>query len=79
MKTNQITSAYETFCRLMTEEDLYVDPTLTFATVCRWLGVSPTELDREIGNELGFSGEALIHHLRTRQANRLRDTYGSVR
>lgn len=79
MKTKQITSAYETFCRLMTEENLYIDPSLTYATVCRWLGVSPSELDRVLGNELGFSGEALIHHFRTQQAVRLRDQYGIVR
>lgn len=79
MKMKQITSAYETFCRLMTEENLYIDPSLTYATVCRWLGVSPSELDRVLGNELGFSGEALIHHFRTQQAVRLREQYGIVR
>ena len=79
MKTKTNTSTYETFCQLMTEESLYVDPSLTFATVCRWLGVSPSELDLELGKELGFSGEALIHHLRTQQAMRLREQYGIVR
>ena len=79
MKTKMNTPAYETFCHLMTEENLYIDPTLTYATVCRWLGVNPSELDRELGNELGFSGEALMHHLRTQQAVRLRDQYGIVR
>lgn len=79
MKMKQITSAYETFCRLMTEENLYIDPSLTYATVCRWLGVSPSELNRVLGNELGFSGEALIHHFRTQQAVRLREQYGIVR
>ena len=79
MKMKKNTNAYETFCHLMTDENLFVDPSLTFATVCRWLGVSPSELDRELGNELGFSGEALIHHLRTQQAVRLREQYGIVR
>lgn len=79
MKTKTNTPAYETFCRLMTEENLYVDPTLTFATVCRWIGVSPSELDLELGEELGFSGEAMIQHLRARQATRLREQYGIVR
>lgn len=79
MKTKENTPAYETFCRLMTEENLYVDPSLSFATVCRWIGVSPSELDLELGNELGFSGEALIRHLRAQQAERLREQYGIVR
>ena len=79
MKTKMNTPAYETFCHLMTEENLYIDPTLTYATVCRWLGVNPSELDRELGNELGFSGEVLMHHLRTQQAVRLREQYGIVR
>ena len=79
MKTKSNISAYEQFCRLMTEESLYTDLSLTFATVCRWLEASEAELDRLIEQELGYSGEALMQHLRTQQAIRLRDTYGIVR
>lgn len=79
MKTNKNISVYETFCRLMTEENLYIDPTLTFATVCRWLGASPAALDHRLEQELGYSGEALIAELRSRQAFRLREQYGIVR
>lgn len=79
MKTNKNISSYETFCRLMTEENLYIDPTLTFATVCRWIGTSPAALDHVLEQELGYSGEALIAHFRAQQALRLRDNYGIVR
>ena len=38
MKTDAILLAYERFCRLVTEERLYIDPAFSFPAACRWLG-----------------------------------------
>ena len=76
MKTDAILLAYERFCRLMTEEHLYVDPTLSFSTVSHLLGVPKQELNRMLEKELGYSGEALIAHFRAQMNTRLRDIYG---
>ena len=76
MKTIQNTQAYETFCRLMAEERLYIDPSISYASVCRALGADPDELDRELEEELGYSGEALIAHFREQFRARLMENYG---
>lgn len=76
MKTDAILLAYERFCRLVTEERLYIDPAFSFPAACRWLGVSPHELDLLLEKELGFSGEALLAHFRAQLETRLREQYG---
>lgn len=79
MKTSSIIPAYETFCHLMVDERLYIDPTLSFGTVCDWLGADPAALDALLEEELGFSGPALLEHFRRQLNTRLRDTYGIAR
>jgi len=76
MKTDSILSAYNQFCRLLSEERLYIDPAFSFSAACRWIGVSPASLNRLLEAELGYSGDALIAHFRSQLSARLRDTYG---
>jgi len=76
MKNERLLEAYESFCRLMVEERLYLNPTLTYETVCRWLGVGEKELDAQLSRELGYTGPALIQHFRKQTNYRLCDTYG---
>lgn len=69
-------TSYDLFCRLLTEERLYIDPSFSFSAACRWIGADPAELDLLLEKELGYSGEALIGHFRAQLAARLRDVYG---
>ena len=76
MKNNTTLSPFDLFCRLLTQERLYIDPAFSFSSACRWIGASPAELNLQLENELGFSGEALIAHFRAQLSTRLRDVYG---
>lgn len=71
-----IEKAYEIFGALMTEEKLYLNPSIKFKELCRKLGVEPDEMDRKLFNELGYKGEELMEAYRegTRQA--LQEKYG---
>lgn len=76
MKTDSILSTYDLFCRLLTDEHLYIDPAFSFSAACRWIGASPAELNHQLETELGYSGDALIALFRSQMSARLRDAYG---
>ena len=49
--------AYGIFADLLLEEKVYMDRRITFARLCRWLGVSRKVLDALVRKELGMSGK----------------------
>lgn len=51
---------YERFGKLLEEERIFEEPALTFAEVCRRIGVSPDELDVCIFAETGLYGEEVL-------------------
>lgn len=76
MKNDRLYSTYEHFCQLMSEERLYLNPSLSYETVCRWLAVEPAELDVILEREIGYSGKALMEHFREQAQAHLREHYG---
>ena len=73
-----IEKAYEIFGALMTEEKLYLNPSIKFKTLCSKLGVDPAEMDRKLFNELGYKGEELMEAYREGTRRALQEKYGLV-
>lgn len=51
---------YERFGKLLEEERIFEEPALTFAEICRRIGVSPDELDACVFAETGLRGEEVL-------------------
>ena len=73
-----IEKAYEIFGALMTEEKLYLNPSIKFKTLCSKLGVDPAEMDRKLFSELGYKGEELMEAYREGTRRALLEKYGLV-
>lgn len=56
--------AYERFSSLMLDRRLYLDPLVSFRTVCALMSVNPDCLDRLLRRELGTGGEELMESFR---------------
>lgn len=56
---------YKEFSTMLTEDKIYEDLTVSYADICRELGVSPSELDSVLLRELGYTGEELIEEYRS--------------
>lgn len=52
---------YAEFCTMMLEDRIYEDPEVSFADLCRAMGVRPRSLDAILIRELGLSGEEILH------------------
>lgn len=61
---------------LLDEEHLFLNPGLSFATVCGWIGADADEMNRKLESELGFDGEGLLAELRKSMPERLERKYG---
>ena len=44
---------YDIFAELLEEERVYMDPGLTFDSICRWIGVSRADFDMYLMSETG--------------------------
>lgn len=71
-----IEQAYNVMEKLMDLEKVYLNPRLTFGTVCRWLGVPARELNRMVERELGMDGDSLMARFRAAEPERLSRKYG---
>lgn len=58
MKT--INTAYSEFARMMLDDHLYEDETITFADICTALGVSPYDLNEKLVEEMGVNGPEIL-------------------
>ena len=67
--------AYGIFGQMMTGDLLYLDPKITFRCICRWLEVSPRDLNSIVKSELGMTGQELIRKYRDDEERRLRNKY----
>ncbi len=56
---------FHRFERMMDNERIWLDSGVTFAAICRTLGVSARRFDRFLTGELGWSGEEILHIYRT--------------
>lgn len=61
---------------LVNEERIYLDPSFTFARVCRMLEVSRARMDALLMRELGTDGASLFASLRAALPERLGRKYG---
>ncbi len=67
---------YAAFGRLMNEEKVYIDPSVDFAAVCRWLGMDAEALDAVLREELGYGGDGLMEAYRRLYRASLSEKYG---
>lgn len=74
MRTLQ--ESYEIFCRLMTEDNLYLDRSLSFRDICHWLSADETSLNTMIEKEQGLGGQELMDAFRRRVPAFLKKKYG---
>lgn len=60
MEKMKINEGYELFARLMEDEKVYMNPFLTFDSVCALIGVGYRELDDYIRGQLGCGGHDIM-------------------
>lgn len=48
------------FSQLLDREKIWLDPSVSFASICRRLGVSRHRFDRFLQKDLGFRGEEIL-------------------
>ena len=58
MKT--IETAYSEFSRMLLDDRIYEDPSITFADICSSLRVSPSDLDEKLLKEIGMNGPEIL-------------------
>ena len=63
-----ILEAYEAFGRMMLEDELYRDSSVTFEDLCSGLGVGAGELDGYVFSEMGLTGQQLMDAYRSGKA-----------
>lgn len=76
MKRADMEKYFELFSVLMEEEKVYMDPTLTFGEICRWIGVESRSLDSWLMSELGFSGSDILKAYRGAASSHFWKKYG---
>ena len=60
---------YASFAKLMNEEKVYLDRTLTFEGICSRIGAEPEALESLIREELGYSGQESLDLYRSKAEN----------
>lgn len=60
IEDKELRKAYEAFGRMVAEEEVYREATLTFEDVCRRIGIETGVLDRLIFSEMGMTGRQLM-------------------
>ena len=75
MKKRNTSEQYNLFSVLLLEEKVYLDPTLTFSDICRWMGADERALSTMMAMELGTDGDSLMRSYREGELSRLREKY----
>lgn len=68
--------SYDLLEKLLDEEKIYMDPTVSFHRICSWMDTPERDLDRMIRKELGLGGDELLMRLRASMSERLKRKYG---
>lgn len=66
----------KTFMALLEIEKVYMDPSVDFATICRWLKADKEKLNSEVMAVFGKDGDEMIDVYRRTQATILSIKYG---
>lgn len=69
---------YELLGTLLEDEKVYMNPGMTFETVCRWMGVCPKRMDEYVYSSVGMSGNEVIEIYRNSVAPYFLEKYGIV-
>lgn len=76
MDKMEIIKGYEIFAMLMEEEKVYMNPLVTFDTVCSWIGVGRHDLDCYIKAQLGCGGTDIMKAYRDSIPSHFLQKYG---
>lgn len=76
MKSADMENYFNLFYILVEEEKVYMDPSLGFADICRWIGVGSDDMDRWLMAELGFSGSDILKAYRGAASSYFWKKYG---
>ena len=58
MKT--IAAVYSNFSRMLLDDRIYEDPTISYADICAALHVAPSDLDEYLQKEMGMNGSEIL-------------------
>lgn len=67
---------YDLFAVLLEEERVYMDPGLTFGSICRWIGVREADFDRYLMSETGCGGSDILKAYRGAASSHFLKKYG---
>lgn len=67
---------YALLGHLILDEKVYLDPTVSFTSICRAMGAPARELDALLEAELGMDGESVLRQLRAQEPAYLARKYG---
>ena len=67
---------YDIFAELLEEERVYMDPGLTFGSICRWMGVREADFDRYLMSETGCGGPDILKAYRGAASSHFLKKYG---
>lgn len=73
---NSFDDKYAALERLLCEEQIFLNPGISFQEVCSWLQTEETDMDGLLRRELGLGGEELLRLLRESFSGRLCRKYG---
>ena len=76
MKKRTEKENYRLFSVLLLEEKVYMNPSIRFKDICRWLGADAGSLGDTVSKELGMSGDLLLEKYRKADMLRIREKYG---
>lgn len=78
VEDKSLMKSYEIFSRLLHEDKIFMDPSLSFSIICRWIGADRRRLDKLIKNELGLSGMEMIRAFRAIEMERIAEKYSKI-
>lgn len=67
---------YDILEKLLDDEKVFMNPAVTFADICGWLGARKSDMDALVMRELGLCGDELLARFRLSVPDRLRRKYG---
>ena len=69
---------YAALAELMTQKQIYTDPSVTFKDLCRRVRTRPRRMNQLLRTELGMDGTALLQALRDGSLAALARNYGPL-
>lgn len=76
MERLEMEKCLEVFVLLMEDEKVYMDPFLTFDSICRWIGIGRKDMDRYLEEQFGCDGTDILKAYRGAVPLHFREKYG---